>query len=153
MEDVKESNIRISDNIIVSSSQDEGILYDVENHKSYWVNESACILFQFLKKNPKGLSLRSINHGLNDYYKEENQSAIIQDITSFISDLKTLNIVNDEGNLDNITCEVLPSTSQMKYLKPIILEGSKDYPRNTIGLKTGVSKAVSQARHSGLRAF
>lgn len=143
----------LKENLILTTLENEGLATDLNTRKTYWMNGTACDLLNLFKKNRKGFTLSSVKSFLEQNNQSVSRNKIFKDLFYFINRLMNYGLIIGCKKFNGEKLEVIASQEKFDYMKPIVKEEMGTFAITKAGQRTGVSKAVSAARHSGLRAF
>jgi len=90
--------INLKKNLIITITDDEGILIDRETLKSFWLNETACHLFTLFKEN-NGCTKSSVLSSLHSKYAYERPEKISEDIDSFMEELMSFDLLTSQKSV------------------------------------------------------
>lgn len=118
----KESRLQIKNNLVITSLDGEGIVFEVDTRKVFWVNDTATFLLKLLEANSKGVPLSSAKSLLQEHYLPEDGSEIAQDFTAFVSQLERFGLVSLQSAPNGAKIKNPDGDITKPYLKPIIKE-------------------------------
>ncbi len=155
----KEQMVKLRNDLVVTTLEDEGLIVDIETRKTFWLNESACFLLQIFRKSSGGFPLSSTKPLLLAKYNNINTENISKDIDCFITDLKSHNLLSTQLQQNN-NFKIRNFTDKINYIKPIMEEEFGHFPITRASVTRAVAKqasrvspALRQARRSGQAAF
>ena len=65
----KESRLQIKNNLVITSLDEEGIVFEVDTRKVFWVNDTATFLLRLLETNYEGVPLSFARSLLQEQYR------------------------------------------------------------------------------------
>ena len=158
-----EQMVNLKNDLIVTTLKDEGLIFDIETRKTFWLNESACYLLQIFQKNSDGFPLSLTKSFLSAKYNNINSDNVSEDIDCFINDLKRHNLLSTRMQPNGNNIKTRNFTNKQVYIKPIMEEEIEIFPITRAAVvkgaqtyapaKSRVSPAVRQAQRSGLKAY
>lgn len=155
----KKLQLELKDNLVISSSDGEGVVFDLVTRKSFWINETATFLLKLFKANNNVVPLSSARRLLQERYFPGEGSGIAQDFTAFVNQLEgiglaSLRLVSNGSKIKNPDVE----RTKKPYQKPIIEEDIRasfitGATVRAARMAASRAAAVSRAVASGFRGF
>jgi len=120
----KELLLTLKDNLVITSLDGEGLVFEADTYKTFWVNETAVFLLKLLEANREGVLFTSVRNLLQEQYLIGDEKEIAQDFTSFIEQLERYRLILFQWSSNGTKIKNSNGGSTKKpYLKPIIEEG------------------------------
>lgn len=154
----KDLQLKLKNNLVITSLDGEGLVLDLDTRKSFWINETAASLLELFKSNREGVSLSSVESFLQKQYLNNSKSKMTQDLNSFINDIEWYGLVSPQLACSGTKLKSLDSGEKKSYLKPMIEEDTDilSIGGNVIRAARSAaarSAAVKSATEAGFRGF
>lgn len=121
--------VKCKSDLIVTSLDGEGLVFDLDTRKYYVINETAAFLLKLLEAKQGGLTLSSIKSQLLERYLVDTEKRVYQDLESLFYNLERYDLVSFqsgiEGNGEDIKSEGFNDRVKRRYLKPMIEDGTE----------------------------
>lgn len=157
----RELELKLRPNLIITSLDGEGLIFEEDTRKVFWINETAAFLLRLFEANHEGTSLSSAKTLLEEQYAINDGEEIAQDLTHFISQLERYGLVSVETSSNGTNRKKLKNPNNgttRSYLKPMIDEETSALPIAGAAVRAARmaasrSAAVSRATAAGFRGF
>lgn len=127
------SIVKINDNVIIVSADGEGLLFDLNTRKTFWINGSAAFLLELFQENSEGISLSSAKKAIDNHYIISENENVLSDLVSFFGQMEKIGLIScsEISGTNVIRC----SNSELPrpYMKPIIKEETESKHRQMAG--------------------
>jgi len=161
LKEKEELQLRLKDNLVVTSLDGEGLIFEVDTQKTFWVNETAAFVFKLLEANHEGIPLFSVKSLLQEQYSTDDGNEITQDLATFVNRLEQYDLVSVEPSSNGANEKKFknPNGETIKsYSKPIINREIAVLPITGVQVRAAHmaasrSAAVSRASAAGFRGF
>lgn len=118
----KELQLRLKDNLVVTSRGGEGLVLEMDTRKTSWINETAAFFLRLLQTNCEGIPLSSAVKLLQQQYLINSRNKAEKDLDSFVSRLEQFDLVSLRPVSNGIKPKNLNSGIKRPYIRPIIKE-------------------------------
>lgn len=154
----KDLQLKLKNNLVITSLDGEGLVLDLDTRKSFWINETAAFLLKLFKSNREGVPLSSVESFLQKQYLNNSKSKMTQDLNYFINYIEWYGLVSPQSVCSGVKLKNLNGGTKKPYLKPMIEEDTDilSIGGNVIRASRSAanrSAAVSRATESGFRGF
>lgn len=154
----KDLQLKLRNNLVITSLDGEGIVFDLDTRKSFWINETAASLLKLFKSNREGVSLSSVESFLQKQYPNNSKNKMTQDLNYFINYIEWYGLVSPRLACGGAKLKNLDSGAKKPYLKPMIEEDTDilSIGGNVIRAARSAaarSAAVKSATEAGFRGF
>lgn len=149
--------LKLEDNLIITCLDEEGLVFEVDTRRSFWVNEAGAFLLKLIETNHGRITLKFARKLLRQKYITNDGSKMEGDLGVFVSSLKRFRLASLQPTPDGsdpINFNVGPGKS---YVKPIIKEETNILPVTgavvrAARMAVARSAAVSRALAAGFRS-
>jgi hypothetical protein len=125
--------MKINDKVTIVSADGEGVVFDLNTRKTFWVNGSAAFLLELLQENTEGISFSSAKKAMDSHYIISEKEDVMSDLVSFFGQMENFGLCScweiSGANGIRYSNSELPKP----YMKPIIKEETGSKHRQTAG--------------------
>jgi len=121
----RELQLKFKGNLVISFLDGEGLVFETETRKTFWVNETAVFLLRLLEANREGVPFSSAISLLQEHYFTDDGNKITQDFTSFLNQLEGFGLISLQSPSNRTNGAKLKNPNgglKKPYLKPLIEE-------------------------------
>jgi hypothetical protein len=130
---VTDSLMKINDKVTIVSADGEGLLFDLNTRKTFWVNGSAAFLLELLQENSEGISLSSANKAVESHYVIFEKEEVLFDLVSFFGQMEKNGLISCSEISGTNVIKYPNSELPRSYMKPIIKEETESKHKQMAG--------------------
>lgn len=154
----KELRLKLKDNLVITSLNEEGLVFDLDTWRTFWINETAVFFLKLLQTNCEGISLSSAVKLPQRQYFINGRNKVKEDFDSFINRLEQFDLMFFRPASNGVKSKNLNSSTKRPYIRPIIKEEVNVVPIQgsqfrAAHMAAARSAAVSRATVAGFRGF